>query len=208
MSTAYLALILLSPPTITFPPEDGYYATPEAPTSKKALPSLDDEPTLDLTVVVPAYNEATRITPMLQAAADHLLSSASSVKTFEVLIINDGSKDGTKSVALSSPKTLFAANGGKPPKGKTFDLRVVSLSKNRGKGAAVKHGVLHARGRRVLFVDADGASQFSDLELLWKAMDKIEEDGQAIAVGSRAHLVDTEAVVKVCPGAPYTMHTG
>lgn len=180
--------------------------TPDAPTSKKALPSLDDEPTLDLTVVVPAYNEATRLTPMLQAAADHLLSSASSVKTFEVLIINDGSKDGTKSVALSSPKALFSASGGKPPKGKSFDLRVVSLSKNRGKGAAVKHGVLHARGRRVLFVDADGASQFSDLELLWKAMDKIEEDGQAIAVGSRAHLVDTEAVVKVCPGA-FSMDT-
>jgi dolichyl-phosphate beta-glucosyltransferase len=46
-------------------------------------------------------------------------------------------------------------------------------------------------------VDADGASRFEDLELLWKEMDDIEVDGQAIAVGSRAHLVGTDAVVKV-----------
>ena len=46
-------------------------------------------------------------------------------------------------------------------------------------------------------VDADGASRFEDVELLWEAMDKLSSDA-AISVGSRAHLVKTEAVVKVC----------
>ena len=48
-------------------------------------------------------------------------------------------------------------------------------------------------------VDADGASRFEDLELLWKALDELstDKDAASIAVGSRAHLVKTEAVVKV-----------
>ena len=47
-------------------------------------------------------------------------------------------------------------------------------------------------------VDADGASRFEDLEELWKAMDKLAPDGEAaVVVGSRAHLVKTDAVVKV-----------
>ena len=46
-------------------------------------------------------------------------------------------------------------------------------------------------------VDADGATRFSDLPDLEKAVDKIEKEGYGIAVGSRSHLVSTEAVVKV-----------
>ena len=49
-------------------------------------------------------------------------------------------------------------------------------------------------------VDADGASRFEDLDLLWKAMDDLstdDKDAATIAIGSRAHLVKTEAVVKV-----------
>ena len=78
------------------------------------------------------------------------------------------------------------------------EIRVVVLEKNVGKGGAVRHGMLHARGRRLLMVDADGASRFEDLELLWSAMDEISPKGEAaVVVGSRAHLVKTEAVVKV-----------
>lgn len=70
-----------------------------------------------------------------------------------------------------------------------------------GKGGAVRHGMLYGRGERLLMVDADGASRFEDLELLWKAMDALAPDNEpAVAVGSRAHLVKTEAVVKVCRG--------
>ena len=71
------------------------------------------------------------------------------------------------------------------------------LEKNRKKGGAVQHGVLHSRGERVLMVDADAASRFQDLELLWESMDLIESGGHAVAVGSRAHMVKSDAVVKV-----------
>ncbi|EGN96922.1 glycosyltransferase family 2 protein [Serpula lacrymans var. lacrymans S7.3] len=77
------------------------------------------------------------------------------------------------------------------------DIRVVTLEKNLGKGGAVRHGMLYARGQRLLMVDADGASRFEDLELLWEAMDKLAPKNEpAVVVGSRAHLVKTEAVVK------------
>lgn len=61
-----------------------------------------------------------------------------------------------------------------------------------------RQGVLHSRGSLILFADADGASRFEDLDSLLTAIDKIQDkDGQGIVVGSRAHLVSSEAVVKV-----------
>jgi dolichyl-phosphate beta-glucosyltransferase len=127
---------------------------------------------------------------MLQAAAEHLQSLPS--RSSEILVVDDGSRDNTAAVVLAMPATHSVCD----VQVRNFDLRVISLSRNRGKGAAVKHGFLHARGRRLLMVDADGASQFSDIELLWKALDKIDAAGHGVAIGSRAHLVDTEAVVK------------
>lgn len=121
---------------------------------------------------------------MLDSTITHLSTRPS--RTCEILIIDDGSRDNTVEVALCI--------SAKQP---SHDIRVVKLDKNVGKGGAVRHGFLHGRGRRLLMADADGASQFSDVELLWEEMDKIEQDGHAIAVGSRAHLVSTEAVVKV-----------
>ena len=101
--------------------------------------------------------------------------------------MNDGSTDRTTQTALELAK-----------KYKAFDIRVVTLEKNVGKGGAVRHGMLHGRGRRLLMVDADGASRFEDLELLWVEVDKLEEGNEAaIAIGSRAHLVNTDVVVKV-----------
>ncbi|GJJ11554.1 hypothetical protein Clacol_005788 [Clathrus columnatus] len=157
------------------------------------LPSLDDSPTVDLSIIIPAFNEAQRLPSMLESAITHLATVLS--RTCEILIVDDGSKDDTVKVALSISRR-------RP----SYDIRVVKLDRNVGKGGAVRHGILHGRGKRLLMVDADGASQFSDLELLWKEMDKIEEDGHAIAVGSRAHLVKTEAVVKRSAIRNFLMH--
>lgn len=57
--------------------------------------------------------------------------------------------------------------------------------------------MLVARGEFLLMVDADGATKFSDLGKLLLEIKKIEKNGQGVVVGSRSHLVTTEAVVKV-----------
>ncbi|KAI9495879.1 nucleotide-diphospho-sugar transferase [Zychaea mexicana] len=105
--------------------------------------------------------------------------------SYEILIVDDGSRDRTVQVALN-----FAREH------QDVDIRVLALEKNRGKGGAVTQGMLGARGERCLMVDADGATRFADLEKLEGALDKVSKDGYGVAVGSRSHLVSTEAVVK------------
>lgn len=125
---------------------------------------------------------------MLDDALQHLRKTPE--RTFEVLLIDDASKDDTSSVALSLSDKYKD----------TTDIRVIRFRTNRGKGGGVTHGMLHARGERLLMVDADGATRFADLDKLWEELDGIvasDKEGRAVAVGSRAHLVGTQAVVKV-----------
>ena len=128
---------------------------------------------------------------------------------WEILLVDDGSKDGTLETAftfalhhqlpsrprrLSGPWTHRAEHAVNIPAG---SIRVVSLAENRGKGGAVTHGMRHVRGQYVVFADADGASKFDDLGKLVTACEDIKDAaGRGIAVGSRAHLVGSEAVVK------------
>ena len=108
-------------------------------------------------------------------------------RTFEIIIVDDGSTDDTSNLALGLAVHYPECN-----------IKVVQLEKNIGKGGAVRHGMLFSGGKRLLMVDADGASRFEDLESLWEAMDEIAPDDKpGVVVGSRAHLVKTEAVVKV-----------
>lgn len=99
--------------------------------------------------------------------------------TYEVIVVSDGSSDGTVSLALKYSKRY------------TVDkFRVLELLDNRGKGGAVRLGMLSARGRYLLFADADGATKFSDFDKLEKNMKSITKDWQSdgIVVGSRSHL--------------------
>lgn len=110
-------------------------------------------------------------------------------RPFEIILVDDGSSDGTSDLALKYARSH-----------PEDEIRIVRLETNRMKGGAVKHGVMHSRGERILFVDADGATKFSDLELLWREMDALEKEKESTAgvvVGSRAHMVKSEAVVKV-----------
>ncbi|KAI0317221.1 glycosyltransferase family 2 protein [Amylostereum chailletii] len=182
---AYLALLYFSPPPIVEHASEKLYRS-RSTKMPTALPSLTDTSSkdlVDLTVVIPAYNERERLPDMLKTTVAHLASRKA--RTSEVLIVDDGSSDGTADLALELAKTY--------PK---TEIRVVPLEHNLGKGGAVRHGMLHGRGRRLLMVDADGASRFEDLELLWTALDAYPKSAPAVAIGSRAHLVKTEAVVK------------
>ena len=181
----YLVLVVWSPPPIVMHESEKKYVS-YGSKKPKPLPSLTDPCSVDLTVVIPAYNETARLPSMLSTTVSHL-DATKKMRTYEILIVNDGSSDDTSAVALKLANQYSKS-----------DIRVVTLEKNLGKGGAVRHGMLFGRGRRLLMVDADGASRFEDLELLWKTMDDIvSADDSAVVIGSRAHLVKTEAVVKV-----------
>jgi dolichyl-phosphate beta-glucosyltransferase len=167
-----------------------------------------------LSVVFPAYNEEDRILPTLEEAVawlDENIGRTGSAKGaagktnkrhaarhaqdgkatgYEIIVVNDGSTDKTVDVALEFSR-----------ENKLHDvLRVVSLERNRGKGGGVTHGLRHVRGEYVLFADADGASKFSDVAKLIEGCEEVVDGAhRGVAIGSRAHLVGSEAVVKVRP---------
>jgi dolichyl-phosphate beta-glucosyltransferase len=117
-------------------------------------------------IVVPAHNERARLPPTLERI---LAWCRAERPAFEVLVVDDGSTDGTaarvRELAASAP-----------------ELQVLELGRNRGKGAAVRAGVLAARGERILFCDADLATPIEELARLDAALDR----GADVAIGSRA----------------------
>ncbi|KAJ3188696.1 dolichyl-phosphate beta-glucosyltransferase [Gaertneriomyces sp. JEL0708] len=199
--TLLLALYLLSPHPR--PAADAETVFKDALTGEYVkFPSLvRDLPSVTLSVVVPAYNETVRLPVMLTEALAFLDTRCQEDGdfTYEVIIVDDGSTDDTTSVAQEFAEK-HARNS---PKN---EIRVMRLCKNRGKGGAVTQGMLAARGKRLLFADADGATRFSDLDLLESSLAQIMEDDRAVAIGSRAHMVKSEAVVKRSALRNFLMH--
>ncbi|XP_017465014.1 PREDICTED: dolichyl-phosphate beta-glucosyltransferase [Rhagoletis zephyria] len=161
------------------------------------FPSISDAPTLDLSVIIPAYNEEQRLPKMLEECVGFLEEkSRDNSFTYEIIVVSDGSSDGTVSLALKYSKRY------------TVDkFRVLELIENRGKGGAVRLGMLSARGRYLLFADADGATKFSDYDKLDQSINNISKDWQsdAIVVGSRAHL-EQEAIATRSLFRTFLMH--
>ena len=120
---------------------------------------------LELSIVIPAYNEEFRLPATLERIAAYLKSGH---RETEVLIVDDGSKDRTAAVAESFRNKLPA-------------LRVVPNDVNRGKGYSVRHGVQEARGRIVLFTDADLSAPIEEADKLVDALQHFD-----VAIGSRA----------------------
>ncbi len=122
-----------------------------------------------LSIVFPAFNEARRLPDSLERTFAWLESRRSGLQA-EVLVVDDGSTDGTAD-------RVRARFGSRP------ELRLLSYGGNRGKGFAVRHGILAASGERVLMTDADLSTPIEELERLEQTM---EEEGLDIAIGSRA----------------------
>lgn len=115
----------------------------------------------ELSVVIPAFNEAERIGPTLHAVMAWLAASAIDA---EVLVVDDGSHDHTVEVARA-----------------VAGVTVIETWPNRGKGHAVRAGMLQASGRLRLFMDADGAVPISELPRLRERIER----GADVAIGSR-----------------------
>ena len=114
---------------------------------------------LELSVVIPAYNEEDRLKKHLPGIKSYLAG-----KSFEIIVVNDDSQDGTARVAQE------------------LGVRLIDLQPNRGKGGAVKAGMLAAQGRYVLFTDADQSTPIGEVEKLLAKLDA----GYDMAIGSRA----------------------
>lgn len=196
--SGYLIVYLLSHvPRLPFDEELEYQTiNGKGSLVKKRLPNVsrggkdnnDHDDGIILSVVVPSYNETKRISSMLADAI--VVLQKEMAHKWEIIIVDDGSKDGTSEYCLDLAEKVFQLQEGQ--------LRVVKLSKNRGKGGAVRHGLLHIRGKYGLFADADGASRFSDVNRLIESIKRLEgpQGRPAVAIGSRAHMVNTDAVVK------------
>ncbi|MEU9744438.1 dolichyl-phosphate beta-glucosyltransferase [Streptomyces niveus] len=149
----------------------------------------------DLTVVVPAYNEEHRLRPTLDAICAHLRADPERWGDWELIVVDDGSTDGTAEVAARA-----AAD---EPR-----VQVLTSEENRGKGHALRLGVLASYGRRVLVTDADLATPIEELDALDDLLhdDEDEEDcdyeyeyeATAAVIGSRA-LPDSRVEVRQRP---------
>ena len=118
-----------------------------------------------VSIVVPAFNEAQRIGESIKKIDAFVRSSPLS---FELIVVDDGSADGTADVVMRT---------------QTKGLRLLRNDRNHGKGYTVRQGVLSASGEYVLFTDADLSAP---IEELTKLLDVAQKEGADVVIGSRA----------------------
>jgi dolichyl-phosphate beta-glucosyltransferase len=126
-------------------------------------------------IILPAFNEAHRLPPYLErirAYLEHALPGE-----YEVLVVNDGSTDDTARIVADLADTWPG-------------LRLLAHGRNRGKGAAVRTGMLAAEGEWLLMADADGATPIEEEARLADAL----RAGADVAIGSR--LLDDPSVAR------------
>jgi dolichyl-phosphate beta-glucosyltransferase len=132
---------------------------------------------IELSVIIPAYNEERRLPRTLESVHGFLSKRG---RSFEILVVDDGSDDATTDMVLEYAKTHP-------------EVRVYSYQPNHGKGYAVRMGMVgpkQARGEALLINDADGSSPIEEVERLEQAL----AAGADVAIGSRAKPDDTRKV--------------
>ena len=134
-----------------------------------------------VSVVVPAYQEARRLPRLIEAVRTHARDdlAAAGLTLEEVVVVDDGSSDGTGAVLAAAAEREPLLTSLTAPPGR------------RGKGHALAHGVRHARGELVLLADVDLSAPLSETHKLAAVLER----GADVVVGSRAvdgaHVVDT-----------------
>lgn len=128
----------------------------------------------EFSIIIPAFNESLRIIPTLEKTSKYFSARNSS---FEIIVVNDGSTDATQSVVKEFIR-------------KQPEVSIISFDKNTGKGAAVRTGMLEAKGTYLLFQDADGATPIEEFDKLFNAISTAD-----IAIGSRALYSDDTKVI-------------
>ncbi len=120
-----------------------------------------------LSVIIPAYNEEVRLPDTLRLIQEYLDGAP---YTWEIVVMDDGSTDRTVTVAREAC-------------GERSNCRVIKAARNQGKGAAIRRGMLEARGRYRLFTDADNSTPIQETAKLLRRMRRARAD---VAIGSRA----------------------
>jgi dolichyl-phosphate beta-glucosyltransferase len=141
--------------------------------------------TRSISIIIPAYDEQVRLPDTLRRIADYLRQSDWSFQ--EILIVDDGSRDGTAAAAEE-----FAS--------RHPNVQVLRNPGNRGKGYSVRHGMLKATGEWRLFSDADLSTPIEELAKLWNV---VAQGKYPVAIGSRA--VDRSLIGVHQPGHRETM---
>lgn len=118
-----------------------------------------------LSVVIPAYNESKRILPTIGAIASFICKTG---MAWELIVSDDGSNDGT-------PDMIEALG--------LVNVKLLRAKQNQGKGKAIQRGLLAARGKYILFTDADNSTPIEELGKLLPLVQGNEVD---IAIGSRS----------------------
>ncbi|MBI4119692.1 MAG: glycosyltransferase family 2 protein [Parcubacteria group bacterium] len=119
-----------------------------------------------LSVIVPAYNEASRL-PLALIDIDRHLSRAT--YSYEIIVVNDGSKDSTADIVKRFIPLIKS-------------LRLIDNQANRGKGAVVRQGMLEGKGNIRLFTDADNSTSIDQFNIVLPYF----KEGYDVVIGSRA----------------------
>jgi dolichyl-phosphate beta-glucosyltransferase len=136
----------------------------------------DQKKGIELSLIIPAYNERWRLPPTLIDIIDYVEHRK---LRYEIIVVDDGSTDETSDIVRKFERV------------RPNELRCIRLPKNRGKGHAVRTGAVNATGKRIIFLDADGATPIAEIERLEAALD----GGADIAIASRA-MKSTDTQIK------------
>lgn len=117
---------------------------------------------MQVSIIVPIYNEENRFNVFLQELIDFSIKNS-----YEVILVDDGSTDNTPEIIKNYESTKN-------------NIKVISHPKNIGKGFAIKTGVFYAEGEKIIFIDADGSISPSEIPKMVEKLDEYD-----VVVGNR-----------------------